>query len=151
MNATIKQTKKQGIYREPSPKRTRQKRRIALLSFTAAAVRSQFARTVRGAEAYLFATKTGKPLSVSNYERLLRTFVDDNRAALEEVETEQFSTRIFRRSTATLVEAVAGITLASRLLDHANEQITRASYVVSAELVDPVTADIIDEAFSELL
>lgn len=31
------------------------------------------------------------------------------------------------------------------------EQITRASYVVSAELVDPVTAEIIDEAFSEPL
>lgn len=153
VNATIKQTKKQGIYRKSSPKRTRQKRRIALPSFTAGAVRSQLARTGRGAEAYLFATKTGKPLSVSNYERLLRTFVDDNRAALEAagVETEQFSTHIFRRSTATLVEAVAGITLASRLLGHANEQITRASYVVSAELVAPVTADIIDEAFSELL
>lgn len=67
------------------------------------------------------------------------------------IETDQFSTHIFRRSTATLVEAVAGITLASRLLGHANEQITRASYVVSAELVDPVTADIIDEAFAEFL
>lgn len=101
----------------------------------------------------MFATKTGKPLSVSNYERLLRTFIDDNRQALEAagIETDQFSTHIFRRSTATLVEAVAGITLASRLLGHANEQITRASYVVSAELVDPMTADIIDEAFAELL
>ena len=153
VDATIKQTKKNGLYRKPSPKRTRQKRRIALPSFTAAAVRSQLARTGRGAEAYLFATKSGKPLSVSNYERLLRTFIDDNKAALEAagIETEQFSTHIFRRSTATLVEAVAGITLASRLLGHANEQITRASYVVSAELVDPVTADIIDEAFSEFL
>ncbi len=152
VNATIKQTKKQGVYRKPSPKRTRQKRRIALPSFTAAAVRSQLAPTGKGAEAYLFATKTGKPLSVSNYERLLRTFVDDNKQALEAagIETEQFSTHIFRRSTATLVEAVAGITLASRLLGHANEQITRASYVVSAELVDPVTAEIIDEAFAEL-
>ncbi len=152
VNATIKQTKKQGVYRKPSPKRTRQKRRIALPSFTAAAVRSQLARTGKGAEAYLFATKTGNPLSVSNYERLLRTFVDDNKQALEAagIETEQFSTHIFRRSTATLVEAAAGITLASRLLGHANEQITRASYVVSAELVDPVTAEIIDEAFAEL-
>ncbi|GLU89684.1 tyrosine-type recombinase/integrase [Agromyces sp. NBRC 114283] len=152
VNATIKQTKKQGIYRKPSPKRTRQKRRIALPSFAAAAVRSQLARTGKGAEAYLFATKSGKPLSVSNYERLLRTFVDDNKPALQStgIETERFSTHIFRRSTATLVEAVAGITLASRLLGHANEQITRASYVVSAELVDPVTAEIIDEAFAEL-
>lgn len=150
VDATIKQTKKNGLYRKPSPKRTRQKRRIALPSFTAA-VRSQLARTGRGTEAYLFGTKSRKPLSVSNYERLPHTFIDDNKAALEAagIETEQFSTHIFRSPTATLVEAVAGITLASRLLGHAIEQITRASYVVSAELVDPVTADIIDEAFSE--
>jgi integrase len=152
VDATIKQTKAKGLYRKPSPKRTRQKRKIALPSFTAAAVRSQLARAGKGKEAYLFATKTGRPLSVSNYERLLRTFVDDNAAALEAagIDPATFSTHIFRRSTATLVEAVAGISLASRLLGHANEQITRASYVVSAELVDPVTADIIDQAFADL-
>lgn len=38
-----------------------------------------------------------------------------------------------------------GITLASRLLGHANEQITRASYVVSALEVDPITIDILDD------
>jgi integrase len=152
VNATIKQTKVQGLYRKPSPKRTRQKRRIALPSFTAAAVRSQLARASKGSEAYLFATKTGRPLSVSNYERLLRTFVDDNAAELDAagIDPATFSTHIFRRSTATLVEAVAGISLASRLLGHANEQVTRASYVVSAELVDPVTANNIDQPFAEL-
>lgn len=47
------------------------------------------------------------------------------------------------------MERVAGITLASRLLGHANEQTTRASSVVSAERVDPVTADILDEVLRE--
>jgi len=152
VDATTKQTKAKGLYRKPSPKRTRQKRKIALPSFTAAAVRSQLARAGKGREAYLFATKTGRPLSVSNYERLLRIFVDDTAAVLESagIDPSTFSTHIFRRSTATLVEAVAGISLASRLLGHANEQITRASYVVSAELVDPVTVDIIDQAFADL-
>lgn len=49
-----------------------------------------------------------------------------------------------RRTTATLVERVGDITLASRLLGHASEQTTRASYVVRADRVDPVTADILD-------
>lgn len=153
VDATIKQNNAKGLYCKPSPKRTRQKRKIALPSFTAAAVRSQLARAGKGRGAYLFATKTGRPLSVSNYERLLLTFVVDNAAALEAagIDPSTFSTHIFRRSTATLVEAVAGVSLVSRLLGHANEQITRASYVVSAEIVDPVTADIFDQAFADLL
>lgn len=152
VDATIKQTKKNGLYRKKAPKRTRQKRRIALPSFTAAAIRNQLIRTGHEPEAYLFATKTGRPLSVSNFERLLRTFVNENGEALRAsgIDTDEFSTHIFRRSTATLVEAAAGITIASRLLGHANEQITRASYVVSAEQVDPVTADILDDAFAKL-
>lgn len=60
------------------------------------------------------------------------------------VEVDQYPTHIYRRTTATLVERAAGLTLASRLLSHANEQITRTSYVVSAEEVDPITVDVLD-------
>lgn len=153
VDATITYDRANGTSRKPAPKRTRQRRRIALPAFTAAAVRRQLADTPPDPSAYLFATKTGRPLSVSNYERLLRTFVDDNEQALRlaGIETDQFSTHIFRRSTATIVEAAAGITVASRMLGHANEQITRASYVVSAEQVDPITADIMNDAFSGLV
>lgn len=153
VNATMQQSRKEGNRRKNAPKRTRQRRRIALPSFAAAAVRSQLTVTDREPEASLFATKAGKPMTVSNFERLLRGFVDDNEAALRVagIDVDEFSTHIFRRSTATIVEAAAGITLASRLLGHANEQITRASYVVSAEQVDPITAEIMDAAFVELL
>jgi integrase len=150
---TITQTKAEGLRRKPAPKRTRQKRRVAMPSFTAAAIRRQLTDAGRDGEAYLFQTKTGRPLSVSNYERLLRTFIDDNEEALRQagVDVGQFSTHIFRRTAATLIESVAGITLASRLLGHANEQVTRASYVVTAEMVDPVTAKIMDDALGGLL
>lgn len=149
---TITQTRAEGIRRKSAPKRTRQKRRIALPSFTAAAIRRQLTEAGRDVESYLFATKTGRPLSVSNIERLLRTFVDDNEDALKDarIEVGEFNTHIFRRTAATLIEAVAGITLASRLLGHSNEQVTRASYVVTAEMVDPVTAQIMDEALGDL-
>jgi len=149
---TITQTRAEGIRRKPAPKRTRQKRRIALPSFSAAAIRRLLTEAGRDREAYLFATKTGRPLSVSNVERLLRTFVDDNEDALKgaRIEVGEFTTHIFRRTAATLIEAVAGITLASRLLGHSNEQVTRASYVVTAEMVDPVTAQIMDDALGDL-
>ena len=62
---------------------------------------------------------------------------------------DEYTTHLYRRTTATLVERAAGLTLASRLLGHANEQITRASYVVTAEKVDPVTADILDAVLGE--
>jgi integrase len=149
---TITQTRAEGLRRKPAPKRTRQKRRIAMPSFAAAAIRRQLTDVDRDREAYLFATKVGRPLSVSNVERLLRSFVDDNEEALKDagIEVGEFTTHIFRRTAATLIESVAGITLASRLLGHSNEQITRTSYVVTAEMVDPVTAQIMDEALGDL-
>lgn len=147
IDGTIIQNKEQGITRKNAPKRTRQRRRVALPGLAADAVRRRLALTPRGREALLFGTKRGTPISVSNYERLLRSFIDDNRAALTGlgVDPDEYSTHIYRRTTATLVERAAGLTLASRLLGHANEQITRASYVVSAEEVDPITVDILDE------
>lgn len=147
LDGTIVQTREHGITRKNAPKRTRQRRRIALPALTAAAVRRRLALAAPGPEALLFATKAGSPMSVSNYERLLRSFTNDNTADLETlgVDAGAYSTHIYRRTTATLVERAASLTLASRLLGHANEQITRTSYVVSAEEVDPVTVDILDE------
>jgi integrase len=152
ITATIRYTKKEGLHRKPAPKRIRQRRRIALPALAAEAVRDQLVSTGEAANAYLFTTKTGHPLSVSNFERLLRTFVTDNELALKEagIDVDEFTTHLFRRTAATIVESVAGISLASRMLGHANEQVTRASYVVTAELVDPVTAQILDDALEGL-
>lgn len=146
INGTIVQTKEHGIARKNSPKRSRQRRRVSLPALAAAAVRRRLALADNGKDALLFATKNGNPLSVSNYERLLRSFIDDNTEELDKlgVEVEEYSTHIYRRTTATLVERAVGLTLASRLLGHASEQITRTSYVVSAEEVDPITVDVLD-------
>ncbi|WP_068482268.1 tyrosine-type recombinase/integrase [Pseudoclavibacter helvolus] len=146
IDGTVVQNKMQGIQRKNAPKRTRQRRRVALPALAADAVRRRLALAERGPEALLFPTKTGKPMSVSNYERLLRSFIDDNSDELVRlgVETDEYSTHIYRRTTATLVERAAGLTIASRLLGHANEMVTRNSYVITAEQVDVVTADILD-------
>ena len=146
VNGTIVSTKAEGIHRKDSPKRSRQRRSIALPSMAAAAVRRRLALAEPDPEASLFATKSGRSLSVSNYERLLRSFIADERANLVKlgVDADEYTTHIYRRTAATLIERAAGITLASRLLGHANEQTTRNSYVVTADLVDPVTAEILD-------
>ena len=147
VNGTIVSTKAEGIHREDSPKRSRQRRSIALPSMAAAAVRRRLALAEPDPEASLFPTKTGRSLSVSNYERLLRSFIADERANLVKlgVDVDEYTTHIYRRTAATLVERAAGITLAARLLGHANEQTTRNSYVVTADQADPVTAEILDE------
>jgi integrase len=147
VNGTIVSTKAEGIHRKDTPKRSRQRRSIALPSMAAAAVRRRLALAEPDPEASLFPTKSGRALSVSNYERLLRSFIADERANLVrlEVDVDEYTTHIYRRTAATLVERAAGITLASRLLGHANEQTTRNSYVVTADQVDIVTAEILDE------
>ena len=150
--ATITQTREEGLRRKPAPKRTRQKRRITMPALAASAVRQQLADADREAEAFLFSTKTRQPLSVSNFERLLRTFSEDREAELRYagIDVDEFTTHVFRRTAATMVEAAAGITIASRLLGHANEQVTRTSYVVTAEMVNPVTATIMDEVLGQI-
>jgi integrase len=146
VNGTIVSTKAQGTHRKDSPKRSRQRRSIALPSMAAAAVRRRLALAEPHPDASLFPTKTGHSMSVSNYERLLRSFIDDERANLLKlgVDVDEYTTHIYRRTAATLIERAAGITLASRLLGHVNEQTTRNSYVVTADQVDPVTAEILD-------
>ncbi len=147
VNGTIVSNKTQGTHRKDSPKRARQRRNIALPSMAAAAVRRRLALAEPDPEAFLFPTNTGRTMSVSNYERLLRSFINDERTELVAlgVAVDEYTTHIYRRTAATLIERAAGITLASRLLGHASEQITRNSYVVTAEQVDPLTAEILDD------
>ena len=73
VNGTIVSTKAEGIHRKDSPKRSRQRRSIALPSMAAAAVRRRLALAEPDPEASLFATKSGRSLSVSNYERFVRS------------------------------------------------------------------------------
>ncbi|MCS3427118.1 tyrosine-type recombinase/integrase [Leucobacter aridicollis] len=146
ISGTIVQTREQGTFRKNSPKRARQVRRVALPPSAAQAIRRRVAVAESKGRELLFSTRTGAPLDVNNYERLHRSFVDGNRRALEElgVDVAEYSTHVYRRTVATWVERSAGIGLASRLLGHANEQITRANYVVTDEEVSPRTALILE-------
>lgn len=80
----------------------------------------------------------------------MRSFVDDNRDALAELgmEVDQYSTHTYRPRTATLAERAAGLTLASRLLGHADEQITRGIAAIDerAECEGKSRSEVIREA-----
>lgn len=82
INGTIVQNREQGVRRKDSTKRTRQIRRVALPVMAAVAARRRLALAGKGPDALLCATKSGAPLSVSNDERLLCAFIDDNRDEL---------------------------------------------------------------------
>lgn len=63
----------------------------------------------------------------------------------------EFTTQICRRTAATLIESVVGIMVASCLPGHASEQGTHTSYAVTAELVNPMTSQIMNEAVGDPL
>ncbi|WP_343924199.1 tyrosine-type recombinase/integrase [Rhodoglobus aureus] len=145
--STLTQTKTDGLKRKNSPKQPRQIRRVSIPGFTVAAIRRRLDGAGPEGTAFLFVTKSGAAYSVSNFERLIRSFREDHLDELQKmgIDTEEFTPHLFRRTAATTIEREYGISLASRLLGHANENITRNSYVVSAEAVDPRTAGILDE------
>lgn len=147
ISATLQQTKANGLVRKPTPKFARQARVITIPEFAREALVSRLNQAGSEPIAYLFATRSGLPYSVSNFQRLMRAFKDDHwdRLLAAGIEPEKFTTHIFRRTAATTVERHGGITLASRLLGHSDESITRASYVVTDEKVDRVTAGILDK------
>ena len=60
------------------------------------------------------------------------------------------SPHMFRRTVATAVHAHAGVDLAAELLGHADPRITVQHYIRRNEMVNPSTADILEQAFPPL-
>lgn len=138
----------QGAVREPHPKRRSQSRIITLPEFAYSAIDRRLTLTHHDPEALLFATATGRPRSVSNLERLLRSFRTDHRQEIEldlGIPFDEFTWKLFRRTAATLIGEAAGISLASSLLGHAQEATTERHYRVRRAEVNPQTAAILDE------
>ncbi len=82
IGSTLSETRQEGLVRKPTPKRERQTRRVALPEFTVTAINRRLSLAGEDPIAFLFATKSGQPYSISNYERLLRTFVKENEDAI---------------------------------------------------------------------
>jgi integrase len=127
--------------RQDHPKTKSSRRTVAVPTFTAEAARRRLAaRTDRSPDALLFCSRNGTPLTPNNVRNQLRRVLA--RAGLDDV-----SPHMFRRTVATAVHAHAGVDLAAELLGHADPRITVQHYIRRNEMVNPTTAEILDEVF----
>lgn len=93
-------------------------------------------------EALLFATRVGTPHTTNNIRRLLRDVMEP--AAVEGV-----TPHCFRRTVATVVNEAQGMLLASELLGHTDPRVTMQHYIQRNEIVNPVTADFLEQSFGK--
>lgn len=131
-----------GTYRQEHPKTDRSNRVIALPSFTAEALRRRLAIMAdRSLDALVFRSREGTPLTTANVRRQLRKVLGD--AGIEGV-----TPHMFRRTVATVINEQASLNLASELLGHSDSKVTIEHYIQRNEQVNPLTAELLDQAFA---
>ena len=131
-----------GTYRQEHPKTDRSNRVIALPSFTAEALRRRLAIMAdHSLDALVFRSREGTPLTTANVRRQLRKVL--GAAGIEGV-----SPHMFRRTVATVINEQASLNLASELLGHTDPKVTIEHYIRRNEQVNPLTAELLDSAFS---
>lgn len=129
--------------RQDHPKTARSRRVVALPSFSAEALRSRLAQRGKiGDDDLVFATRGETPLTTNNVRRQLRHVLD--LAGIEGV-----TPHMFRRTAATAINERAGVELAAALLGHTDPRITLQHYIRRSEVVDPMTAILLEHAFSK--
>jgi integrase len=128
--------------RQDHPKTAKSRRMIAVPSFTAEAVRRRLATlSDKSLDALLFSSRNETPLTPNNVRTKLKKVL-----ALADIEG--ISPHMFRRTVATAIHASGTIDLAAELLGHTDARITMQHYVRRKEMVDPTSADILEQAFA---
>jgi integrase len=111
---------------------------VAVPSFTAEVLRQRLVAVAKDEpEHLLFQTRNGTPLTTNNVRRRLR-------AVLEGTGVEGITPHSFRRTVATFLDRAGGADLAAEMLGHTSAQITKAHYIEPDEMVNPVTAEILE-------
>ena len=138
---TIVTRRGEPAHRQDHPKTAKSRRTVALPSYAAEAVRQRLAvMGERSPEALLFCSRNGTPLTPNNVRRQLRR-------VMELAEIDGVTPHAFRRTVATAVNEAAGVNLAAELLGHSDSKITIDHYIRRNEMVNPATADLLDEVF----
>lgn len=136
---TVVSPKGKATYRQDHPKTDSSTRTVAVPSFTAEALRQRLVATAgEGEEHLLFSSRNHTPLTTNNVRRRLRAILDE--AGITGV-----TPHAFRRTVATVVDRAAGTDLAADLLGHTSPAITKAHYIEKNTLVDPRTAQVLEE------
>lgn len=129
--------------RQDHPKTAKSRRTVAIPSFTAEAVRRRLTRLEDSSlDALLFCSREGTPLTTNNVRRQLRHVLD--LAGITGI-----TPHMFRRTVATAINEQGGVELAAELLGHTDPKITIQHYVRRSEMVNPVTAELLERAFSK--
>jgi len=141
ITGTIVSRKGEPTHRQDHPKTSRSVRTIALPQFAVAAIRARIKKRLSiDPDALLFCNRNGDPLTTNNVRRRLRDVMD--KAGLSGVTPHRF-----RRTGATAINKAGGIVLAAELLGHTDSRITAQHYIVRDDLVNPVTAHLLEARY----
>jgi integrase len=136
---TVITPKGKPTYRQDHPKTSKSRRTVSVPSFTAEAVRQRLiAVDGQDAEHLLFFSRNHTPLTTNNVRRRLRTI-------LEEAGIAGVTPHAFRRTVATVIDRAGGADLAAEMLGHTSSDITRQHYIEPNDMVNPVTAAILEQ------
>lgn len=143
ITGTIIAHRGEPVQRQDHPKTAKSRRMVAIPSFTAEAVRRRLTRLDdTSLDALLFCSREGTPLTTNNVRRQLRHVLD--LAGIHGV-----TPHMFRRTVATAINDQAGVDLAAELLGHTDPRITIQHYIRRNEMVNPVTAEMLDRVFKK--
>lgn len=134
---TIVSPKGAPTHRQDHPKTRSSRRRVALPSFAAAAIRQRLAIVDRDEAELLFQSRNRTPLTTNNVRRQLR-------AVMEEAAIVGVTPHAFRRTVATTINREAGVDLAAAMLGHTSRAITIEHYIQKSDIVDPRTAEVLE-------
>ena len=125
-------------HRQDHPKTSKSTRVVSVPSFTAAVLRERLVLVAdQDDEHLLFFTRNRTPLTTNNVRRRLRS-------VLELAGISGVTPHSFRKTVATTIDRAAGADLAAELLGHTSSEITKAHYIEPDEMVNPVTAQILE-------
>lgn len=156
---TVISPKGKPTYRQDHGKSAKSTRTVSVPAFAAAVIRERLAalamcdhpedcaRSSReagvaaGGEHLLFFSRNHTPLTTNNVRRRLR-------AVLEEAGITGVTPHAFRRTVATAIDRAGGADLAADVLGHTSSEITKQHYIQPEERVNPVMADILEQALA---
>ena len=140
---TIVSHKGEPTARQDHPTTAKSRRTVAIPTFTAEAVRKRLVHVNDPSlDALLFTTREGNPLTTNSVRRQLRH-------VMKLVGITGVTPHMFRRTVATVINEQAGVDLAAELLGHTNTRITIQHYIRRNEMVNPVTAELLDRALAK--
>ncbi|MGI9018523.1 MAG: site-specific integrase [Euzebya sp.] len=132
----------QPTTRQDHPKTSQSRRTVALPSFAAEAIRQRLTRLAsRSPDTSLFSSRNGTPLTTNNVRRQLRK-------AMKLTGIEGVTPHMLRRSVATAINREASVDLAPELLGHSDTKVTIQHYIRRNEMVNPITATLLDQVFA---